>query len=253
MSCWTVKVPDTTVMADFVVEGVFLMAAIVTSGAMLCRCLYYRLLHPLHAFPGPLLASFTNLWEIGQIANGQLEYELLRLHQKYGKIVRIGPNHLSFSDEGAVKQRSRSIVPVKVLSLLPSPLSPVLDFCSSTFYEAFVAIRPSLFTVRDEEVHSAKRQRVVHGFSAQALAGMEQYIDNCVVKLIGRLDGAAQRGEHIDLKNWISFCVLNILGELAFSRSFGILDSGDESLLPPVQKQISKTILTPRLPGANVE
>lgn len=30
--------------------------------AVLARCIYLRLFHPLASYPGPLLASVTNLW-----------------------------------------------------------------------------------------------------------------------------------------------------------------------------------------------
>jgi hypothetical protein len=67
------------------------------------QILYYRLFHPLARFPGPFFASFTNFWKVYQVASGRYEDALLDLHRKYGKLVRIGPNHLDVSDASAVK------------------------------------------------------------------------------------------------------------------------------------------------------
>jgi hypothetical protein len=65
--------------------------------------LYPRHLHPLAKFPGPFLASLTNLWKIYHIWKGDLEKVLLECHQTHGKIIRIGPNHLDVDDDAAVK------------------------------------------------------------------------------------------------------------------------------------------------------
>lgn len=67
---------------------------------------------------------------------------------------------------------------------------------------------------------------------------MEPFIDGCLSQLIARLDKAAVNGEEIDLKRWIAFFVMDVLGELAFSASFGVLKDGDESLMPPVREHV---------------
>jgi hypothetical protein len=71
--------------------------------AFVVQIVYFAFFHALSKFPGPFLASFTNLWKTYQVARGDYEGVLLRLHQKHGKIVRIGPNHLDISDAQAVK------------------------------------------------------------------------------------------------------------------------------------------------------
>ena len=64
---------------------------------------YSCFFHPLARFPGPFIASFTNLWKVYHVYSGDFEHVLLEAHQKYGKLVRIGPNHLDVSDAAAVK------------------------------------------------------------------------------------------------------------------------------------------------------
>lgn len=65
--------------------------------------LYYRYLHPLAGYPGPFLASLTGFWKAYRVGVGDFEKALLALHQKHGKIIRIGPDHLDISDASAVK------------------------------------------------------------------------------------------------------------------------------------------------------
>jgi hypothetical protein len=62
---------------------------------------YYRL----KSIPGPFLAAFTDLWR-WRAQQKTLFWgpALVQLHEKYGKLVRIGPNHISVSDPKAVNQ-----------------------------------------------------------------------------------------------------------------------------------------------------
>ena len=65
---------------------------------------YMRYLHPLARYPGPFLASLTNLWKAYTMYQGRMEYVIHDLHEKHGAIVRIGPNDLVISHADAVKQ-----------------------------------------------------------------------------------------------------------------------------------------------------
>lgn len=53
--------------------------------------------------PGPLVTSFTDLWRsYHQIYKGPFSDVLASLHERYGPIVRIGPNTVSVADASAV-------------------------------------------------------------------------------------------------------------------------------------------------------
>lgn len=65
---------------------------------------YMRFLHPLARYPGPFIASLTNLWKAYTMYQGRMEYIIHDLHEKHGAIVRIGPNDLVISHPDAVKQ-----------------------------------------------------------------------------------------------------------------------------------------------------
>ncbi|TVY45051.1 Cytochrome P450 monooxygenase [Lachnellula occidentalis] len=65
--------------------------------AVLSRAIYRRFFHPLHIYPGPFLASITNVWKVYRYLQGRLQVVEQDLHQQYGPIVRTGPNSLSFS------------------------------------------------------------------------------------------------------------------------------------------------------------
>ena len=66
--------------------------------------LYNAFFHPLCKFPGPRFRSatpFPNLWAA---LKGDQAFEYAALHDKYGPVVRIGPNTLSYISAGAWKE-----------------------------------------------------------------------------------------------------------------------------------------------------
>jgi benzoate 4-monooxygenase len=52
--------------------------------------------------PGPFAAKFTNLWLLLQARQGKRYLSVNEAHKKYGKLVRIQPNHVSIADETAI-------------------------------------------------------------------------------------------------------------------------------------------------------
>lgn len=57
----------------------------------------------LRQIPGPFVASFSNLWKIQAVWNENMHRENVRVHEDYGPIVRIGPNHVSVADPQSMK------------------------------------------------------------------------------------------------------------------------------------------------------
>lgn len=62
-----------------------------------------RYLSPLRRFPGPFWASVTRWWLVRQVFEGKHEHNMLRLHAKYGPIVRISPFEVAINDPEAAK------------------------------------------------------------------------------------------------------------------------------------------------------
>jgi hypothetical protein len=66
-------------------------------------CLFYtRYRKGLRDIPGPFLASILPLDRILSTARGDQFATHLGYHRKYGQLVRVGPNHVSFSDAEAI-------------------------------------------------------------------------------------------------------------------------------------------------------
>ena len=57
----------------------------------------------LHDIPGPTIAGFSRIRLILQVRQGYRSIVVHNLHTRYGKIVRLAPNHISVADESAIQ------------------------------------------------------------------------------------------------------------------------------------------------------
>ena len=59
--------------------------------------------HGLRKYPGPFLGSVTNWWRFFDVLARRPDITQLALHRRYGDIVRLGPNTLSFGSPAALR------------------------------------------------------------------------------------------------------------------------------------------------------
>lgn len=188
---------------------------------ILSYAIYQRYFHPLSKYPGPFLATVTDLWQVYQFLTLRQPYTLTELHERYGPFVRYGPDKLSTTCESAV-----TLIYQKGGRHMPK----------TEFYDAYGAAHPNVFGMRDEGLHSLRRRHMSHSFSIAYVKEMERYLDVNIAILKQKLARFASTGEVFDLKRAFHFYVIDTLGELAFSRSFGIQVADDEALVPPVKE-----------------
>jgi hypothetical protein len=79
-------------------------AAVILVHIVLAQVIYRFCLDPLRHIPGPPAARFTELWRTRRYALGGWHQDILDLHDKYGPVVRIAPNEISFVDKDALVQ-----------------------------------------------------------------------------------------------------------------------------------------------------
>jgi uncharacterized membrane protein SpoIIM required for sporulation len=58
--------------------------------------------HGISHIPGPAIASVTGFWRVWDVRRGHAHRTYIELHQRYGHLVRIGPNHISVGDPKAL-------------------------------------------------------------------------------------------------------------------------------------------------------
>ena len=68
----------------------------------LVQVVYYTFFHPLRKVPGPVFARFSGAWRNIRYFRSTWHEDILELHEKYGPVVRIAPNEVSFVDPKAL-------------------------------------------------------------------------------------------------------------------------------------------------------
>ncbi|KAK5628879.1 hypothetical protein RRF57_004594 [Xylaria bambusicola] len=166
---------------------------------------YFTTYKHLRHLPGPFLGKFSNLWLALGARNGQ----------KYGRVVRVGFNHVSIAT--------------------PEGLRVVYahgnGFLKDIFYNAFISGVPGLFNVRDRAEHTRKRKIVAHAFSPGAVHDFEPYMSANLQRWVNQLDRiAATPGKdgyaRLNIMPWCTFIAFDIIGDLAFGAPFGMVSRG---------------------------
>ena len=70
-------------------------------------CLYTYLTSPVRSFPGHWASGYSNIWRLWVNFKQNAQVTHIDLHEKYGSVVRMGPNIVSVNDPAAVKEAFR--------------------------------------------------------------------------------------------------------------------------------------------------
>lgn len=67
---------------------------------VICGAVYSLCFHPLAGIPGPRIAAVSRIPLWNQTLRGRHIYWIRRQHALYGPVVRIGPEDVSYADDG---------------------------------------------------------------------------------------------------------------------------------------------------------
>ncbi|KAJ5125372.1 Cytochrome monooxygenase lcsI [Penicillium atrosanguineum] len=191
--------------------SLFSLATIALAAYLLWIILYNLYISPLSKYPGPKLAACTNLPNLYWTSTGQYHYKLKDLHDKYGDVVRAGPQTLVYRTPQAWKD---------IYSHRKSGTSSYLK--DPKFYLQGPR-GPSILNANDAD-HSRTRRLLSHAFSEKALRDQEALIQSYVDMLINRLQGEiASSRKVVDMSQWYNFTTFDIIGDLAFGEPFDCL------------------------------
>ncbi|KIK71442.1 hypothetical protein GYMLUDRAFT_149556 [Collybiopsis luxurians FD-317 M1] len=221
-----------------------------TAGVSLLSFLFIHILLPYildpHSLrklsiPGPRVAALSDLWLGYHSANGHRSEAVHALHERYGRIVRIAPNHVSIASPDA----------------LQTIYAHGNGALKSNFYDAFVSIQRGLFNTRDRVEHTRKRKLVSHIFAQKSVLEFEPHIRLYVGQLLGqwsRLFDLALKGDKgdegqgqgggwsghdgrlwMDMLPWCNYLAFDIIGDLAFGAPFGMIKAAKDTAPIPAE------------------
>ncbi|PYH99651.1 cytochrome P450 pisatin demethylase [Aspergillus ellipticus CBS 707.79] len=143
---------------------------------LLVRVVYLCYFHPLARYPGPFWARFTNLWRFITFLGGQHHLTEQLLHNKYGRVVRVAPNWLSFSsleDYEAIYGFNKSVEKD--------------DFY--TFGRGSSQREVSIFATKSSAIHRQKKRKVLGpALSSSKVGRYESTITKHVAVLLSRVE-----------------------------------------------------------------
>ncbi|KAJ0117746.1 Cytochrome P450 monooxygenase hmp1 [Diaporthe amygdali] len=179
------------------------------------RPLYNVYFHPLRKYPGPKLWAASSLpWGFSFLA-GEIHNSLMDLHNKYGSVVRVAPDELSFSSPDAWED----------------------------VYGRYKAgkrkenMKPNWYASRDSNDilgaelgdHGRIRKVLDFGFTTSAMLDQEPAIMGFVDLLFERLKARAGDAS-VDVWKWYLYTLFDITGNLAYGEPFGCLE---QSMMHP--------------------
>ncbi|KAH7022054.1 pisatin demethylase [Ilyonectria destructans] len=173
----------------------------------------------LNAIPGPRFAGFSDLWRLLVVWGRRPELAHIKLHEKYGNIVRLGPRTVSVGDPEAIK----------IIYGLNS------GFVKSDFYPVQQTTAngtplQSMFNTTDNKFHAKLRRAVSNAYAMSTLVNFEPLVDSTSVEFLKQLKEryANRAGDSgiCDLGQWLQFYAFDVIGELTYSKRLGFVDRG---------------------------
>lgn len=167
---------------------------------------------------------------------GDLYSDMLRLHKKYGDVVRIAPNELAFAHEKAWKE---------IYGHRPNGSDGPEEIPKWTKFYANTGMPPSIVS-EDIPGHALLRRLLAPGFSEKTMRGQEPIIGGYIDLLIHQLhnqsvvrsiDITDENGNNkaelqvgarkpVNLTNWYNWTAFDVIGDLTFGEPFGCLERG---------------------------
>ncbi|KAM7195564.1 Pisatin demethylase [Naviculisporaceae sp. PSN 640] len=173
---------------------------------------------PLKKYPGPFLAGWTNLWRLWQVITGEYAPRMKRLHEKYGPIVRIGPNLLDLD----FPELSKVIYSTDGKWIKT-------DFYKNSSSIIDGKITYHMFSEVDNVEHARLKRPVVRHYSVPSVLAMEPHMDSVIADFFDHL-----RTRYVSPKkpcpfgDWLSYYAWDFLGIVTFSTKFGYMEAGSD-------------------------
>ncbi|KAI0965089.1 cytochrome P450 [Xylaria arbuscula] len=186
--------------------------AIATSyfGGLYSSLVIYRLFfHPLSGFSGPFGCKISSAWFATYLTRFDAFRQLEKLHQKHGNFLRIGSNDLSIAHPQAVQA-----------------IYGLGSKCRKADWYDLAHPVVSLQTMRDDASHSKWRRVWSAAFGERSLQDYEERMVQYRALLIQKIEDSA--GGSIDMTKWFNYYSYDVMGEVAFGRSFDMLETSKE-------------------------
>jgi cytochrome P450 len=172
----------------------------------------------LSRFPGPTSWTAFRFVYIRHIVDGTLAREIQKLHRKYGEVVRVAPDELSFATPEALQDIYANI-----------PGRPA--FPKGPFWNGTIKGQPTMvLNALNRSDHARMRKNIASALTEKAIRAQEGIIERYATKLVYCLERVvfdAENGVVVDITRWLNFTAFDLIGDLGFGESFNCLESDE--------------------------
>ncbi|KAK7532076.1 cytochrome P450 monooxygenase-like protein [Phyllosticta citribraziliensis] len=178
------------------------------------QALYNVYFHPLARFPGPRLAAATRYWKawVECVQEKSFTHELEKLHARYGKVVRVGPNEAS-------RHQLHFCEPSAYHEIYNARNRWDKD---PRFYRSFTQDESSFGYI---DYHTAKQRRDIIGksFSPAAVSQCEELLVDKIGELCASLETCRKTRKTVDLSFAYRCLSLDVIMYLCFGTTVNAL------------------------------
>ncbi|KAL7927023.1 benzoate 4-monooxygenase cytochrome P450 [Trichoderma austrokoningii] len=176
------------------------------------RTIYRLYFHPLAHIPGPKLAACSHLYEFyyNVLLSGQYLFEMERMHQKYGPIIRINPREVHISDPAfydeiyASSSRKREKDPKFV---------------------ATYALPGSMISSITHEAHHLRRGILKDFFSRRSVLELSDFINERIQALMTRLDEFRVAQSTVSIDDAVAALTSDVITSYCCGKHWGFIEN----------------------------
>ncbi|KAF6835612.1 benzoate 4-monooxygenase cytochrome p450 [Colletotrichum musicola] len=224
---------DTAMSRDYHSYAAVAVAFAVIYGVVSVVRQYLRLRH----VKGPPSTGFSKWWLIRTVYGGRAHLDFYEAYEKYGPLVRVGPNDLMTSDPDLMKRM----------------LGVRTNYKRSNWYDAMRLDpgRDNVLSMRDNELHGRLRSQMAAGYSGKEVENLEAKIDENVLRFMGLIDKYVAEDKPFDFGKKAQYFTLDVISDLAFGTPFGDLasDSDVHEYIHTMEENMPNVFLTTVMPS----
>jgi averantin hydroxylase len=150
------------------------------------------------------------------VTGGRLPFDFLAFHKKYGPVVRVAPNELSYTD-------SRALKPIYGHHNPTTEGFSEFDKDRNEYQMTLTGAYNILNAPTG--IHGRFRKLFSHSFSDKGMRDMQPRIQGFVDLLLSGLKDEAKTTGYTDIMKWYNWTTFDLIGELAFGESFHCLET----------------------------
>ncbi|UPK90664.1 hypothetical protein LCI18_001599 [Fusarium solani-melongenae] len=152
-------------------------------------------------------------------SSGTINNKVVELHRKYGDVVRVAPNEVSFISGEVVWDE-------------------VYGFRTGS--RKSETTQPPAMIMADGADHARYRRLLSHAFSNSALKDQEAIVQKYMALLVDGLRDSGDKADDniVDLVKWYNFLTFDIIADLSLGSAFGCLEKGEEKYVTMINNML---------------